>query len=94
MHISLHHFAAFAVAASWTIGVMAQQHRPLASARIDAASRAVGMATTDDAVETSLEQSANDPVADPKAVVTLAHARFTVLTPGADPHGVGRGRQV
>ena len=81
VHISLHHFAAFAVAASWTIGVMAQQHRPLASARIDAASRAVGMATTEAAAETSLEQPANDPVADPKAVVTLGHARFTVLTP-------------
>ncbi len=60
---------------------MAQQHRPLASARIDAASRAVGMATTEAAAETSLEQPANDPVADPKAVVTLGHARFTVLTP-------------
>jgi alpha-glucosidase len=60
---------------------MAQQHQPLASARIDAASRAVGMATTEAAVETSPEQSANDPVADPKAVVTLGHARFTVLTP-------------
>jgi alpha-glucosidase (family GH31 glycosyl hydrolase) len=60
---------------------MAQQHRPLASARVDAASRAVGMASTEAAIETSLEQPANDPVADPKAVVTLGHARFTVLTP-------------
>ena len=39
------------------------------------------MATTEAAAETSLEQPANDPVADPKAVVTLGHARFTVLTP-------------
>ncbi len=81
MHISLHHFAAFAVVASWTIVVMAQEHKPSASARIDATSNAVAMATTEAAVETARGHSANDPVADPKAVVTLGHARFTVLAP-------------
>jgi alpha-glucosidase len=81
VHISLHHFAAFAVVASWTIVVMAQEHKPSASARIDATSNAVAMATTEAAVETARGHSANDPVADPKAVVTLGHARFTVLAP-------------
>ena len=66
MRISLYHFAAIAITVGWTLGVGAP---PLHAA-----------ALSDPAVQTVREEATN-PVADPKAVVTLGQARFTVLTP-------------
>jgi len=81
VHVSLHHFAALTVVASWTVGIMAQEAAPLASARIPAASSTASMAALEAAAPAAHEESIDDPVADPKAVVTLGHARFTVFTP-------------
>jgi hypothetical protein len=81
VHISLHHFAAIAVVAAWTVGVMAQEARPLASDRIHAVRGAAAITTAEAAVQTQQERPVNDPVANPEAIVILKHARFTVLTP-------------
>jgi hypothetical protein len=65
VRISLHHFAAIAIAMGASIAV-AQGRETSAAAPVE---------------RISAEQPINNPVADPKAEVTLGHARFTVLTP-------------
>jgi hypothetical protein len=63
VHISLHHFAAIAIAVGWTMGIMAQEHQPLASTHIEAApSFASAPSTT--AAQPSREEAINNPVAD------------------------------
>ena len=73
MPISLHHFAAIAIAAitisaGSTISVTAQAPEQ------QAASHPLP-------TQPSLSEPAANPVADPKAVVIVGKARFTVLTP-------------
>ena len=69
MRISLHYFAAVAVAVGWTLGGNAQTsgRQPDSSATASAAQPSQGEVT--------------DPVADPRTVVVMGKTRFTVLTP-------------
>ena len=70
MPISLHHFAAIAaitIAAGSTISVTAQAPEQQAASHPP--------------TQPSLSEPAANPVADPKAVVIVGKARFTVLTP-------------
>ena len=67
MRNSLHHFAAIAIVLGWTISMGAQE---------------VGAAApASPTIQPLREEPITNPVADPKAVVTLGKARFTVLTP-------------
>jgi len=68
MSISLHHFAAIAIAVASTISLTgrAQEQQAASHPPPD---------------QTSLTEPAANPVADPKAVVIVGKARFTVLTP-------------
>ena len=92
MRIPLFHFAAVVVLG----GALAQaQIRPHATVQLpgNAPAIAAARAASDpapikaqtpaggDAPELNAPDTANDPVADPKAVVVFEHARFTVLTP-------------
>jgi alpha-glucosidase (family GH31 glycosyl hydrolase) len=70
VHISLHYFAAVAIVVGWTFGIAAP-----ALARAEDAPQAAASVTP---VE---EETVANPVADPKAIVTVGKARFTVLTP-------------
>jgi alpha-glucosidase (family GH31 glycosyl hydrolase) len=76
VRIFLHHFAAIAIVAGGAAIMRAQDGGLLASLGSDAASLVAASPE-----KTAPEQAFNDPVADPKAIVTLGHARFTVLTP-------------
>ena len=85
MRNSLHHFAAIAIVVGWTLGIrrtsgqqaaLRQAGTILAPATAVAAPAAVSEAT----VQPS-QGEVTDPVADPKAVVVMGKARFTVLTP-------------
>ena len=69
MRISLHYFAAVAVAVGWTLGGNAQTsgQQPASSAAVSAAQPSQGDVT--------------DPLADSRAVVVMGKSRFTVLTP-------------
>ncbi|HUB29784.1 MAG TPA: TIM-barrel domain-containing protein [Terracidiphilus sp.] len=80
MQLSLHPFAAITLVAGWTIGVMAQQLKPVASAGPGEAPIVAGDSASPSSIH-SQEQPVDNPVADPRAVVTLSKARFTMLTP-------------
>jgi alpha-glucosidase len=71
----LHHFAAISLAIGLSFGVAAQTPAPAAG---KTAKPAAGVTA---APAPKPSEAATDPVADPKAVVTLGKARFTVLTP-------------
>jgi alpha-glucosidase (family GH31 glycosyl hydrolase) len=70
VHISLHYFAAVAIVVGWTFGIAAP-----ALARAEDAPQAAA------SVKPVEEETVANPVADPKAIVTVGKARFTVLTP-------------
>jgi hypothetical protein len=72
MHIALHHFAAVAVVVGGSLGIAA----PIAVRAEEAPTTAATQKT-----EALYVEPADNPVADPKAIVTLGNARFTVLTP-------------
>jgi alpha-glucosidase len=81
VHISLHHFAAIAVAA-WTMTATAQGSKQIASMAAEAPPSVLSIASTGiDTPPGRNEDTATNPVADPKAIVILGHARFTILTP-------------
>ncbi|MFZ1013702.1 MAG: TIM-barrel domain-containing protein, partial [Terracidiphilus sp.] len=81
MHFSLHHFAAVAIVASWNLGIMGQAPKQIATVRLDAAPLAAQAASPNPESASSEAEPVNNPVADPKAIVILGKARFTVLTP-------------
>jgi alpha-glucosidase (family GH31 glycosyl hydrolase) len=70
VHFSLQHFAAVAIVVGWTFGIAAP-----ALARAEDAPQAAA------SVKPVEEETVANPVADPKAIVTVGKARFTVLTP-------------
>ncbi len=72
MHSFLHHFAAIAVVVGGDLGIAA----PIAIRAEEAP-----QAAATDKTEAAHAEPADNPVADPKAVVTMGNARFTVLTP-------------
>ena len=73
MRLSLHHFAAISFAFSLSLGLTAQTPAP--------AARPAVVPTAITAPQPRMTETATDPVADPKAVVTFGDTRFTVLTP-------------
>ena len=75
VQISLQQLAAIGAVMGWTLGMT-----PMAPslARAEEPPHAVAAAPV---VQPSHEETINNPVADPKAVVIAGHARFTVLTP-------------
>jgi alpha-glucosidase (family GH31 glycosyl hydrolase) len=75
MRISLPQLAAIGIVAGFSIGLTAQSPAPAGSA----AKSSVATASSRPAMHAQAE--ANNPIADPKAVVTFGNARFTVLTP-------------
>ncbi len=81
MHISLHHFAAVIVFAGTTIGLMAQVPHQLARVRLDAAMAPVPASESTRPAALSSPETADNPVADPRATVIQGNARLTVLTP-------------
>ncbi len=74
MRISLHHFAAIAIAVGWMMGVNGTERTAHAED-----------ASVSPEVQPLKGENATNPVADPvadsSAVVTMGNARFTVLTP-------------
>ena len=75
MRNSLHHFAAIAIAVGWTLGVnvhLSGQQTGTRTAETSAVSDSPGQPS---------QGEVTDPVADPRAVVVMGKARFTVLTP-------------
>ena len=75
MRNTLYHFAAIGVAVGSTIGITAQTSDQ-ESARV-AETQQVSLPVSD----SSPGDAITDPVADPKAVVVVGRARFTILTP-------------
>ena len=73
---TLKHIAAFGAVACFVVGMAAQTP---ASGRATEGPLIAASSTPTDRPFT--REAVNDPVADPKAVVNLGHARFTVLTP-------------
>jgi alpha-glucosidase len=76
MHISLPQLGAIGLAIGLSVGLTAQT--PVAG---QAAKPQAAAASSRPAVPARAAGEVTDPVADPKAVVTLGKARFTVLTP-------------
>jgi alpha-glucosidase len=81
VHFSLHHFAAIAAAAGFVMGLSAQELKQPASANLVTGASFALQAPTAAAAQASREEAADNPVADPRAVVAQGKARFTVLTP-------------
>ena len=83
MRISLLHFAAIGFVVSSTIGVSAQA--PQQEARLHAPQPSQAAQTSQIAAPRAAQhtprEAADNPVADPRAVVVIGNARFTVLTP-------------
>jgi alpha-glucosidase len=77
VRFTLHRFAAISIAIGLNVGLTAQTPAPAA---VSAANPAV-TATAAPVAELKTPFEVTDPVADPKAIVTLGNARFTVLTP-------------
>ena len=81
MRTTLLHFAAVILLAGGTrIEGQAPVRHPLPSVPALTAAAARSTATAAEPTAASNPDNATDPVADPKAVVTVGHARFTVLT--------------
>ncbi|HTB97890.1 MAG TPA: TIM-barrel domain-containing protein [Terracidiphilus sp.] len=80
MHTSLHHFAVISIALGMMTGAWAQPSEPQRSSVEPTAPRAKVAPTHPEAQATEPTPSGN-PIADPRAIVTLGNARFTVLTP-------------
>ena len=81
MRNSLHHFAVIAIVVGWTLGVTIHSPGQRAAARPAGMQFAAQAAVSPPTVQPSPGEAVTDPVADPKAVVILGKARFTVLTP-------------
>ncbi len=79
MRNALHHFAAIGIVVGW-LGFTAQSPAQQASLRPAETNFAAPAAVADVPVQPS-QGEVTDPVADPKAVVVVGNARFTVLTP-------------
>ncbi len=83
MRISLLHFAAIGFVVSSTIGLSAQA--PQQEARLHAPQPSQAAQTSQTAAPRAAQhtprEAADNPVADPRAVVVIGNARFTVLTP-------------
>ena len=73
MRIFLERLAAIGIAIGWAVGVAGQTPAPTAQHGVAAAPTTQGRPVA--------AEPGNDPVADPRAVVTVGKARFTVLTP-------------
>ena len=63
------------------MGIMGQEHQQLASANLEGLPFSASESATTAATQPSREETINNPVADPAAVIIQGHARFTVLTP-------------
>ena len=81
MRNSLFHFAAIAITVGWSLGAGAQEPRQLALAHAGKSGNVVATLVADRSEQPSKEEAGANPVAEPKAVVSLGKARFTVLTP-------------
>ncbi|HEX4284250.1 MAG TPA: TIM-barrel domain-containing protein [Terracidiphilus sp.] len=82
MHFSLQHFAAIAALAAGTTTAAAQGSKLIPSALV--ATQPVIAAQTSPSTQIPAirdGESLSNPLADPRAIVSFAHARFTVLTP-------------
>ena len=77
MRKTLYHFASIAITIGLSTGLGAQTP---AAAKGPAAKAAAGSPATT-AAQSRATEDATNPVADPRAVVTVGNARFTVLTP-------------
>ena len=75
------HFAAISLAIGSTVSVAGQSSPADEAKRATQAAAGPGKPVGARAVEGLARQDADNPVADPKAVVTVGNARFTVLTP-------------
>ena len=76
VRISLFHFAAVSLIAASTLGITAQTPATTQSRQTPRT-----VTVTKPSAKSSLSEAVTNPVADPGAIVTLDHARFTVLTP-------------
>ena len=81
MRISLYHIAAISLAVGWTVQTAAQTQNQMATIHTEPSLTALQAAAPRPAAEPSQEEITTSPVADPRAIVTLGKARFTVLTP-------------
>jgi alpha-glucosidase (family GH31 glycosyl hydrolase) len=87
MRISLHHLAAIALAVASTFAISAQVPEQLAVSHPSQVSPAAQPpspappAVASAATQPSHQAALTNPVADPKAIVTIGKTRFTVLTP-------------
>ncbi len=82
MHFSLQHFAAIAALAAGTTTAAAQGSKLIPSALV--ATQPVIAAQASPSTQTPAVRDGeglSNPLADPRAIVRFAHARFTVLTP-------------
>ena len=77
MRLSLPQLVVVGVVIGFSIGLTAQTPAPAGQAAKPAATAAVSRP----AIRARATEEANNPVADPRAVVTIGKARFTVLTP-------------
>src|ERR1035438_2771597 len=77
VRISLPQLVAIGVGLGFSIGLTAQTPAPGGQAAKPSATTA----SSRPAIHTQAAGEANNPVADPKAVVSIGNARFTVLTP-------------
>ena len=72
MRLSLQHFAAIVLTMGWTLEMTSQTPAPTSEGVPETPQAAAG--------HVRVREDSTDPVADPKAVVTIGNARFTVLT--------------
>ncbi len=79
MRTSLLHFAAVGIVVGVSIGLSAQS--PQQQAISHALEPPLAQTATPPTAQHMPSEAANNPVADPRAVVVLGNARFTVLTP-------------
>ena len=82
MPISLHQLAAIGAVITFTIGISAQTPQQQAvSHPLEVQQPQSNSTPTSTHPQRTSSEPAMNPVADPKAVVTVGNARFTVLTP-------------
>ena len=81
MRNTLRYFAVIGAVVGWTIGMATQSSGQQALTRAAETSLAASAAAVDPGIQPSQGEAVTDPSADPKAVIKLGKARFTVLTP-------------
>jgi alpha-glucosidase (family GH31 glycosyl hydrolase) len=84
MRITLLYFAAIAITVLGSLGISAQAPKELAATHppeVPKPATDAAPAPPKPTAQAAQAETATNPVADPKAIVTLGHARFTVLTP-------------